>query len=118
MTHLVDALGELRNDTEAIGSQTGARRNVSVGFGRWQRYLRPITAMAAAVTVVIGAWLYFGAERAIKPIGPAAPTRSVASLSGESAEKFLAVARPTSEPHVKVYWLYPTLMTESEDDSS
>jgi hypothetical protein len=85
--------------------------------------------VAAVLTLVVGGGLFFGGlldrpgrDVKTKDASIGAPVAAWSDpptlrLSGESAEKYLAVAAPTSQEDVKVIWLYPRLSSgDAEDD--
>ena len=129
MSRITDILGELRNETELIVSESPARLPGDARFRRlspWGVFMRPATGIAAAIVLLVGASLmYVGHRPAVIPHdagssvvdlshGQESPTRDSVSprlgitLRGESARRFLAVARPASQDNVQVFWLYPT----------
>jgi hypothetical protein len=88
--------------------------------------------IAAAAAVAISASLFYLVDRngiIVDPNGPpmdaqprvdATEMSSVSprlgiSLRGESAQRLLAVAQPVSQDNVQVFWLYPTVASDSKD---
>lgn len=139
MNHIVGALNELRRDTESVVSRAAPTTPSTVRpivQDRGRAWLRPVTGIAASVAMVVGVSLYFTIGR--RPEAPLvgldnlvdvsgehrSPVRDVPkpqlglSLRGDCAKRFLAVAKPTTQANVQVFWLYPTLVSHSEDDSS
>jgi hypothetical protein len=128
MDRLADLLDELRVETESVVSRpvgplssagSGAPRRWSWGFvGR-------VARIAAAVAVLVsGGILYYSTYRAavnndtvprsVEPLDP----RVGISLRAETAERFMAVAKPTSEPDVQLYWLYPKMKSKRSENRS
>ena len=87
--------------------------------------------IAAAAAVAISASLFYLVDRngiTVDPIGhsieeqprvdatdlSSASPRLGISLRGESAQRLLAVAQPVSQDNVQVFWLYPTVASDSE----
>ena len=134
---IVSVLDELRDETESIVAGR-AGRLVDEGeirtHGLWRAFVRPAMGIAAAVAVLVGTSLFYWGDRqvVIPPrVGTAsvdrshdqdsgvispAPPRLGLSLRGESARRFLAVARPVSQDNVQVFWLYPILASDSKGD--
>lgn len=77
--------------------------------GRLVRFA-PVLAVAAAVALFIGATWIFRSPSMPAPVAGTTPALVAAdiTLKGESAERYLAVAQPSSNPRVRVYWLYDT----------
>ena len=128
MGTIVEALDDLRRDTESIVSRPAMLASGELAGPlqpRRHMLVRSITALAAALAAVIGATLYFGingsmpaldSDRQMRPHDDS--PRLGISLHGDSAERLLAVARPTSDPDVQVYWLYPMVSNRDEDNGS
>lgn len=128
MTRLLAMLDSLRQETDTIR----ASRLTAVGPARLRRSTRVRSlwrvgslSAAAALALTIGVSIFFETRPANR--GPRAQSTqavgtSVAeapmgiSLRGESTERFMAVAQPTSVPDVQVFRLYPTLRKASEAD--
>jgi hypothetical protein len=83
---------------------------------RWYSLSAP--RIAAAIALFVGAtWLLSNAvrvgtptNRTGEPVSANAtgkePAETTFTLTGESAKTYLALARPSSEPNVRMYWLY------------
>ncbi|MCH7873177.1 MAG: hypothetical protein IID33_15895 [Planctomycetes bacterium] len=131
MDALAGALGELREESASIVSRRGAPQT-PVPRRSWSSMLRPLTRIAAALALVATAGLYFASSHrsgnGVISCGPLVGNMNVAdesevfasavspaknvtqiTLQGESANRYLAVATPTSQPGVKLFWLYPTV---------
>lgn len=129
MSRITDVLGVLRNETELIVSESTAGLSGDTRFRRlshWRVFMRPATGIAAAIALLVGAsLLYVGGRPAVipgnagpsvvdHPHGQGSPTMASVSprlgitLRGDSARRFLAVARPAPQDNVQVFWLYPT----------
>jgi hypothetical protein len=132
MRQLADALDELRvgsDDPGAWSDRPPETRAAGVARSPW--FARPLGLLrvAAVLALVVGGGLYFGSLLA-RPGGDVktndAPNGAQVAawsdpptlrLSDQSAEKYLAVAAPTSQADVQVIWLYPRLSSgDSEDD--
>ncbi len=139
MDAIAGALDELREESESIvsrrhGAEAPARRR------SWSSVLRPLTRIAAVLALVVTAGLYFSSERAgnglpdigalvgnmnvadendvfVSAVSPAKDVTEI-TLQGESAKRYLAVATPTSQPGVRLFWLYPTVGEPSTSDPS
>lgn len=101
---------------DALGPQDHARP----GRSRWGR-TRMAVRWAAMIAIVATASLLYLVQprdhKASDTNSGATPTTASPiegiTLQGESARQLLAVARPTRQPNVKVYWLYPSLRSET-----
>ena len=133
MSRLVTVLAELRDDTESAGSSRDAavthpplRWNMPK---RWHRLARPLRA-AAVVGLLLAGGVFVG-ERALRTRSvPPSVGNSVDSIAeidvaefavelhGESAAKYMAVSRPSSDAGVRMIWLYPTSPAGSSDEPS
>jgi hypothetical protein len=129
MRRLTTALAELREQTEPIRAQGTAGKPLAR-----RTSLGALLRVAALIAIVAGAFAIVLNLRP-SPIRPlrvereplprpsdaidarsqtagVQPVRQPAlglTLRGESAQMMLAVAVPTAEPNVQMYWLYPTL---------
>ena len=137
MDALAGALDELREETESMVSRRGAVQTPAAGRS-WSSMLRPLTRIAAVLALVLTAGLYFSWQQVgNEPMGfsPLAGNMNVSddsddfvivastvkdvteiTLQGESANRYLAVATPTSQPGVKLFWLYPTVGEQRPKD--
>ena len=142
---IVGVLGELRRDTESIVSRGPAPPASEVSGEPLRRNPRSVTRMiraaAAAIAILVGGGLVYYASRQVNRSpyvtdgtvevvtdSTLAPGDAVAetpsdprigiSLRAESAKRLLAVAQPTSQPDVQMYWLYPVPVRGDSDDSS
>ena len=101
-------------------------------------YLRTVR-IAAAIAIVIGAGLYLStlqrssdqtvADRPVPkatvqvtqtakaPPMAAPPARAIVRLTGESAEKYIAVQRDTGNPKVHLFVFYPVIQESSSDEN-
>jgi len=133
MTRIADMLGELHRETESVVSHRDSlerhqapRRIVAIPFGRlgW-------LSAAAMVGLAVGVALYFQGAEADRPgagrgdfqvtsdqSSDVEATKLGLSLHGVSAERYLIVARPVSEPNVQLYRLYPALRHEENEATS
>lgn len=121
MARLLKVLDELRVETASIVAKTGAalptrRRHI-------QRFGWTASRIAAAIVIVMGAGLYFrtilhpsgpdgdasGPPTVSNPIKEVFSTELGVTLRGASSEKFLVVARPTSQVEAQVFWMYPKM---------
>lgn len=75
----------------------------------------PLRVAAAIALFIGGTWLLTGVAMRRSGNRPAvvsiadrpAPDRDASfALTGESADEFIAMAKPSSEPNVRLYWLY------------
>lgn len=134
MGRIADVLDELRDQTESVVlRQEGGAPDQGEAHGRrsWRVFLRPAMGIAAAIAVAIGASLFYVTDRegiTVDPVGPpmedqprvdatqlsSASPRLGISLRGESAQRLMAVAQPVSQDNVQVFWLYPTLASDSK----
>jgi len=128
MERLTDVLGELRRESESVGAERAAIADASVprrrhrrSAGGWFRAVR----IAASLAIVVGAVTYLSIPRASRERvdrpspdgestadadpGAAGQAGLGITLTGESADQYLAVAAKAENPRVQVYWLYPTL---------
>lgn len=129
MSRITDVLGVLRNETELIVSESTAGLSGDTRFRRlshWRVFMRPATGIAAAIALLVGASLLYvsGRPEVIpsnagssvgdqsheqgSPTMSSVPPRLGITLRGDSARRFLAVARPAAQDNVQVFWLYPT----------
>ena len=128
MDRLVGVLNQLRVETESVVSRpvgpSADERVQTPQRSNWA-YARRFMRIAAAVAVLVGGGvLYYSSHRA--PVGPGVSPGKVErldprigiSLRAETAERFMAVAKPTSEPNVQLYWLYPKMKSKRSDDRS
>ncbi len=123
MALIADGLDKLRLETEAITSQTSGpalREQTQSWLRITPRRVHRLVRVAAAVVVLIGGGILYqnvqrsnhtqqnnGGSSAV--IGmPQTNPRVGITLRGGAAEKFMAVARHSSEPDVQLYWLYST----------
>lgn len=124
MDRLVGLMDELREDTDALVPSCspvidgGALR---VQDERAPTIARSLLRIAAVITVAIGAGLWYRAEQSplVVEQNPSTtlPTTGI-TLREESRHRFIAVASPSAEPNVQIYWLYPSVaVTESQDRS-
>ena len=144
MQRIVDVLDELRRDTESIVSRAPApSAREDGGEPQWwnPRWVTSLTRAAAVLAILVGGGaLYYASQRAmwgpvdtddtVKVVTDSTPEPCEAvvetpsdprlgiSLRAESAKRMLAVAQPTSQPDVQMYWLYPVSARENSDDSS
>lgn len=134
MSRLVGALDELRSETECIvsrGAQEGRAAATPPARRSRFRLVKLAGRVAAALAFVVGASMYLSSvDRSGSPAdgtsitGSPGPTvlrvisfedpRLGISLRGETAKRYLAVARPASQANVQVFWLYPTRAGESK----
>ena len=128
MDRLAGVLDELRVETESVVSRpAGLSVDQRVGVSRRLRWAsaRRFMRLAAAVAVLVGGGvLYYSIDRVTVP-PPVAPgkvepldPRIGISLRAETAERFMAVAKPTSEPDVQLYWLYPKMKSKRSENRS
>ena len=128
MDRLAGVLEELRVETESVVSRpAGLSVDQRVGVPqrlRWVSARRFMRIAAAVVLLVGGGVLYYSSQRAtVEPgafpaeVGPPDPRIGI-SLRAETAERFMAVAKPTSEPDVQLYWLYPKMKAERSENRS
>lgn len=118
MDLITQALGQLHQDTEAIGSPVAPATRARVIRGRWPMAIRSLGAVAAAVAIIVtGSVFYSPNQVSLPPIVRSDPVAKIhlgLSLRGKSATKFMVVAEATSDPNVQVYRLYPRLTTSTE----
>jgi len=108
---ILNGLAELRGDTETVGSLH--RRFPSETVRRSRTLLR----LAAMIAIIGGGYVVLirtvpngpsdaTSERSAS-IAVAPSPREGITLKGNSAAALLAVAAPTTDPDVQMYWLYP-----------
>ncbi len=118
MSLITQALGELRQETEAIGSHGTPATRALVIRGPWPRAIRSLGAVAAAVAIIVTGSVFYTPDRNAPPpgatVGPVAAVRLGLSLRGESATKFMVVTERTSDPNVQVFRLYPRLAMSTD----
>ena len=128
LAQITGALGELRRGTESIVSDSGSPISLPaqrLKLWPWHVPLRRVVEIAAYIVIVVGASMYITTQR--RAAGPVvAPDKLVdtgadswvpdvlegrvgLTLRGETAERFIAVARAAPQANVQVFWLYPTL---------
>ena len=138
MDALAGALDELREETKSIVCRRGAAQRPVPGRS-WSSMLSPLTRIAAVLARFVTAGLYFSSNHRtggrLTDVGPLVSNMNVAdesdvfasavspaknvtkiTLQGESADRYLAVATPTSQPGVKLFWLYPTVGEQRPKD--
>lgn len=123
---VVDGLDELRALTDDVAETERvdvARRSVFRLLARVSD--SGLARIAAVLAVVFSVYLYHlaerqptvedGGERTLAPLGPPGPNPHVVqvprlgvSLRGESANRMVALATPTSSPNVQMFMLFPT----------
>ncbi len=129
MTSVLSSLDGLQLETDQIVSRDDRsieRPPGSEGLRSWRPVLRSAMGIAAVLALVITASLFFavseptGGGRNGTPGGPIVeePTPLGLTLRGKAAQRLVAVAQPTSQPNVQVFWLYPTLSDDSVDGPS
>jgi len=116
LQRMLSVVGQLRAETESmiapVTTESTRRRPMKFSVG-----LRRGLAVAAAVALSV--FVYRTprpADEAVN-LGGAIVSRSASaaepplgmSLRGESAAQLMAVASPTSDPAVQIFWLYPRL---------
>ena len=128
MDRLAGVLDQLRVETESIVSRPAglsANERVEAPQRMSWAYARRFVRIAAAVAVLVGGGvLYHSSQR--QTVGPGVSSGEVEpldprfgiSLRAETAERFMAVAKPTSEPDVQLYWLYPKMKSKRSEDRS
>lgn len=123
MSVMLASLDGLREETECItaGEATAPdSRSQRRGRRGWYYVLRPLTGLAAAIAVALGASMFFradqgsfqernGARAQVTGIDRADPPTLGISLRGDSADRYLVVSRPASRPGVQMFWLYPSV---------
>jgi len=137
MEHLLGVLGGLRRESESIGpdgavtSSTVMSKHRRYGVARgWVGVFR----IAAALAFAAGAVAYLTIPRASREPAGRPPQEGTLTpgtdsgttdragfgitLKGESADQYLAVGRQAKNPHVQVYWLYPTLGPPASGEDS
>ena len=127
MDRLAGVLDDLRQETETIVSAPARPATSEQPRGPARTGLRftwRLTRIAAAVAILVAGTSYFWSHRAtLRPVvspGESAPPdpRIGISLRGETAQRFMAVTKPTSEPEVQLYWLYPKIEPDRSEDRS
>ena len=128
MDRLAGVLDELRVETESVVSRavglSADERVKSPQRMSWV-FARRFMRIAAAVAVLVGGGVFYYSSHRV-PVGPGVSTGEVGladprigiSLRAETAERFMAVAKPTSEPNVQLYWLYPKMKSKRSEDRS
>ena len=130
MDSLVAVMAELRTDSECVTlSHKAAGRVDPARGGSSVRRIRAthLMRLAAAFGIAVGAWMYAamdgrpGLEPARRDQRPPAARSDLVlgvSLRGLSAERMLAVSRPSGHPNVEIVWLYSTIDVTSPADRS
>ncbi len=134
MKALVGGLDYLRLISENVPAHTKhEKRQVRQLYQRAAR-------IAAAIAIVIGAGLYLSTlqrssdqtvvdrpvpravvqvtQTAKAPPIAAPPARAIVRLTGESAEKYIAVQRDTGNPKVHLFVFYPVIQETSSDENN
>jgi predicted anti-sigma-YlaC factor YlaD len=122
---LLELLGELRADTLTLQYEGDAVRTGRRGWRPRAFMTRRVPGVAAAILLVVSAAFFASRMNEqpgpqVDPIGSHPPVVALnddkqeqmplgITLRNESAARMLAVARPTSQSKVKVYWLYASL---------
>lgn len=141
MRLLTAALGDLRQESEAIvarppGTASGDDpRRATIPSGVWR--LVRLARIAAALAILVTGSMFImpllrdgeqstmptpdvslapGVEETVSKERP--DPRLGISLRGKSRDTVLAVAVPTKDPNVQMYWLYPVLDKKSTVDPS
>lgn len=123
MRRVLSVVGQLRTETESviapatIGPRPRRPMTFSVGLRR---------GLAVAAAVALAVFVYrtprpaddakkLGRQIAERSASIAAPPLGL-SLRGESAAQLIAVAAPTGDPAVQMFWLYPRLVAAEEGE--
>ncbi len=113
MEQIVGALDAIRVETEPIVSKNTtdlADHSEPAQARRWHFPIRWATGIAATIALLVGASLFFETQQRPE-LKPAREHQSVLgmSLEGASSQRYMVVARATTDPDVQIFWLYPTL---------
>lgn len=120
MERIVRAFDELRDETEFVAS----RKSADSG-GNVRRRVSALLRMAAAIVLMVSVYTVFRWEGPTEtamlveapqsePVSdlleaPEPSRRRLGiTLQGEFAQTMVAVALPSSEPNVQLYWLFPS----------
>lgn len=110
-------LGALRKQSDSL---TASPATVALPhrLTAWSRALR-VGAMAASIALLFAAYSFLPRptvapretqQAAIEPTPATIPAPPIGlSLRGQSATQLLAVAAPSTDPNVQIFWLYPRL---------
>ncbi|HNQ23691.1 MAG TPA: hypothetical protein PKK06_11410 [Phycisphaerae bacterium] len=127
LEQLLRGLEDLRVQTEFVVARRGAEPAVDASARRAPRRrlhaLRLARVAAVIVLAVVGTRYLVssrdGGEGGLAPAPqpvhmaptpmPQTPADAPLRLRGESASRYLAVARPAADPNVRMVWLYPTI---------
>jgi predicted anti-sigma-YlaC factor YlaD len=118
MQELLSGLDELRRETAGIAvsrARTTDPRHKRWSLVRWAGWLSAAAAIAA-VLLARTTWNPRPSPSATQVASPAVATNEATcqvDLEAESAENFIAVEQPTSQPRVRVYMLVPTVRQQS-----
>jgi hypothetical protein len=113
MECIVVTLDAMQAETESIVSMNAGdldRHRHPILIKPWRFLIQWATGIAAAIGLLVGTSLLFEPKHNIEhqPVAKAEPTTSI-SLEGASIDRYMVVARATTDPNVQLYWLYPTL---------
>ena len=130
MRMLAGLLDELRKETESIASrrESGAQSSESTPT-RWLSRLGRIAATAAVVAITATVWIKVTENRPPSSVTKPEPISALTTalddheilgltLHGNSAERFMAVAQPSTQPHVQVFRLYEAWRRPSSREPS
>ena len=125
MRAILASLHELKADTDGIVDRGERRRGAADGrFAWWRMVGRSIRSarVAAVVALMVAGGLYFADHFTgvrVNPLQPSpVPARTAPAevrLHANSARQYVAVAAPTAESDVEVFWLYPLTSTGTKD---